>query len=240
MELPADDEFDHTIHLTVPTVTAQGNTSSSAPSSGDVWGDSSSATAAEKTVGQSWSDPAVGQVLNSSGKFTVIVGSGFLPYFQQHAANRGDVIAGTTLYCSTRRPGWSTPARTSAATASRRPWMTARQCRSFNCQVMKNALQADPVATGPPDSRFINKAYIGDLDGRIWRFNITADSFGSPLFSGVPINLFNASLVGSGHGSRKGRRDAAGFLLDGERDGRRHDSSTSSSALEATCCRPTA
>ena len=39
---------------------------------------------------------------------------------------------------------------------------------------MKNALQMDPVATGPSDSRFITKVYIGDLDGKIWRFNISA------------------------------------------------------------------
>jgi Tfp pilus tip-associated adhesin PilY1 len=69
-----------------------------------------------------------------------------------------------------------------------------------NCQVMKNALHADPVATGPPDSRFITKVYIGDLDGRVWRFNI-AMTDGSPVFSSY-VNLFNASLV-NGHGNSK-------------------------------------
>jgi hypothetical protein len=200
---PRTTKFDHTIHLTVPTVTAQGNTTSSAPSSGDVWGDiSSTATTAEKSVGQSWSDPAVGQVLNSSGKFTVIVGSGFLPYFQQHAANRGDVIAGTTLYMLDAKTGLVDASKDIGSDGVAE---TVDDCASVsvnNCQVLKNALQADPVATGPPDSRFINKAYIGDLDGRIWRYNITADVSGNPAFSGEPINLFNASLVG-GHGSPK-------------------------------------
>jgi hypothetical protein len=200
---PRTTKFDHTIHLTVPTVTAQGNTTSSAPSSGDVWGDiSSTATTAEKSVGQSWSDPAVGQVLNSSGKFTVIVGSGYLPYFQQHAANRGDVIAGTTLYMLDAKTGLVDASKDIGSDGVAE---TVDDCASvsvFNCQIMKNALQADPVATGPPDSRFINKAYIGDLDGRIWRYNITADVSGNPSFSGEPINLFNASLVG-GHGSPK-------------------------------------
>ena len=48
---------------------------------------------------------------------------------------------------------------------------TVDNCAAANdCRKLKNALQADPVATGPADSRFITKAYIGDLDGRIWRF----------------------------------------------------------------------
>jgi Tfp pilus tip-associated adhesin PilY1 len=71
-----------------------------------------------------------------------------------------------------------------------------------NCQIMKNALQADPVATGPPDSRYINRAYIGDLDGRVWRFDIGADNGGTPYFTANPTLLYNASLTG-GHGSAK-------------------------------------
>jgi hypothetical protein len=71
-----------------------------------------------------------------------------------------------------------------------------------NCAVLKNALHADPVATGPPDSRYINKVYIGDLDGRVWRFTIQTDAAGAPSFSGDPLMLFNASLTG-GHGAVK-------------------------------------
>jgi hypothetical protein len=37
-------------------------------------------------------------------------------------------------------------------------------------------LQADPVATGPADSRFVSKAYMGDLDGRLWRFDLKLDA----------------------------------------------------------------
>jgi Tfp pilus tip-associated adhesin PilY1 len=146
--------------------------------------------------------------LNSSGKFTVIVGSGFLPYFQQNpvapnpAGNRGGVIAGTTLYMLDAKTGLVDASKDIGSDGVAE---TVNDCVAVsvnNCQVLKNALQADPVATGPPDSRFINKAYIGDLDGRVWRFNITADASGNPSFSGDPINLFNASLVG-GHGSAK-------------------------------------
>src|SRR6185295_5951224 len=46
----------------------------------------------------------------------------------------------------------------------------------FDCNKLKNALQSDPVAIGSPASRFITKAYMGDLDGRVWRFDVTVDT----------------------------------------------------------------
>ena len=59
---------------------------------------SSSASADEKTVGQTWSDPAVGQVKDTSGKYTVITGSGFLPRSVENNPNRAGAPAGRDLY----------------------------------------------------------------------------------------------------------------------------------------------
>ena len=56
---------------------------------------------------------------------------------------------------------------------------------------MKNALQMDPVATGPLDQRFITKVYIGDLDGRVWKFNFTWN--GAVLNVSVPTKLYDAT-----------------------------------------------
>ena len=38
----------------------------------------------------------------------------------------------------------------------------------------KNALQADPTAAGEVGSLVVNKAYLGDIDGKYWRFNFTS------------------------------------------------------------------
>jgi Tfp pilus tip-associated adhesin PilY1 len=38
----------------------------------------------------------------------------------------------------------------------------------------KNALQADPTAAGESGSVAVSKAYIGDIDGKYWRFNFTS------------------------------------------------------------------
>jgi Tfp pilus tip-associated adhesin PilY1 len=160
-----------------------------------------SATATERTVGQTWSDPAVGQAVNASGKYVVITGSGFLPYSQQTGALRGGTsapVAGATLYMLNAEDG---TVYASQSVGSDGLAETVDDCAvANNCQVMKNALHADPVATGPPDSRYITKVYIGDLDGRVWRFNIGTSS-GAPVFTSY-LNLFNASLV-NGHGNAK-------------------------------------
>jgi hypothetical protein len=141
-----------------------------------------------KSVGQSWSDPAVGQVGTPASPYTVIVGSGFLPYSVEQQANRvGTPPSGRNLYMLNAGTGalFATSTVGSDGIAE-----TIDNCvnEALGCTKFKNALQADPVATGPSDSRFISKAYIGDLDGKVWRFDITLDGT-TPRFSGTPVHL---------------------------------------------------
>ena len=42
------------------------------------------------------------------------------------------------------------------------------------------------------DQRFVTKPYIGDLDGNIWRYDITLDGSNTPQFSGSPTKLYGA------------------------------------------------
>jgi hypothetical protein len=144
------------------------------------WGDvATAATTLEKTVGQSWADPAVGQIATTTGKYAIIFGSGFLPYSTQQRPNRGGVVAGTTLYVVNVETG---EVYDSASVGSDGIGETVDSCALANdCAKIKNALQADPVATGPPNSRYISMAYVGDLDGRVWRFDI-----GNNTTSGLP------------------------------------------------------
>lgn len=135
------------------------------------WGDvKSSASAIEKTVGRTWADPAVGQIESPAGKFALLVGSGFLPYTTQQQANRGGVVAGTTFYVMNVETG---AVFDSISVGSDAVAETVDNCAVANdCTKIKNALQADPVATGPPNSRYITMVYVGDLDGRVWRFDL--------------------------------------------------------------------
>jgi hypothetical protein len=151
------------------------------------------ASAVEKTVGETWSDPAVGQIVNATGPFAVLTGSGFLRRSIQEQANRGGTVAGTHFYVL--------DVETGAVFASRSVGSDGLaehvdDCAAVNnCMQVKNALQADPVATGPPDSRHITKAYIGDLDGRIWRFDLALDTLGAPEIPAAPTLLHDAGAA---------------------------------------------
>ena len=156
------------------------------------------ATAIEKSVGQSWSDPAVGQVKNSSGSWVTLVGSGFLPYSQQHQVNRGGAAGGTTFYVLDMATGAVLDSRNvgNDGTAERidKCWLSADVPTNAagNCTTQKNALQSDPVATGPPNSRFVDTVYIGDLDGRLWRFTLGLTGGNVATISAGPVKLYDA------------------------------------------------
>lgn len=163
------------------------------------WGDlKPTAPAASKTVGHTWSDPAIGQVQGFNGPFTVLVGSGFMPYTTQQQANRGGTIAGTTFYLLNAKDGTVYDTKDvgndgrneniddcseDEAPSHGFGWFKhhlGKKKKWFGCNYLKNALQSDPVATGPADSRFISMAYMGDLDGNVWRFDIGLDGSNKP------------------------------------------------------------
>ena len=48
----------------------------------------------EKSVGETWSDPAVGQVVSEDGPYVMLVGSGFLKRSVENQANRGGARGG--------------------------------------------------------------------------------------------------------------------------------------------------
>jgi hypothetical protein len=145
------------------------------------WGDvSAAAPQIAKTVGESWSDPAVGQIENATGRFTVVTGSGFFKHSLQQQVNRNGVVAGTTLYLLDMKDGAVLDSRDVGSDGLAENVDNCAAAAVNDCRKLKNALQADPVATGPSDSRFITKVYTGDLDGRIWRFDVGLDGAGKP------------------------------------------------------------
>lgn len=143
----------------------------------------------EKTVGETWSDPAVGQIESASGPFAVLTGSGFLKHSTQQLVNRGGVVGGTTFYILSAKDG---TVLASKNVGNDNKGETVDDCANAgDCTKIKNALQADPVATGPPDSRFITKTYIGDLDGRIWRFDIQLDGSHAPTMPNNAVKIYD-------------------------------------------------
>ncbi|MBI4265787.1 MAG: hypothetical protein HY657_15535 [Acidobacteria bacterium] len=155
---------------------------------------SSTASSVEKTVGETWSDPAVGQIESDDGPYAVLTGSGFYKYSLQ-GTYRNSTPAGTTFYLIDAETGEVLASRDVGRDSNAESGTAADNCAAANdCTKLKNALQADPVATGPSDSRFITKAYLGDLDGRIWRFDISLDVALAPQLA-VPVKLYDAGAA---------------------------------------------
>ena len=144
-------------------------------------------------MGETWSAPAIGQVQSDTGPWVVVAGSGFLKYSVQTAHRSGVARAGTTFYVLDVATGdvLGTPRDVGADSFAE----TVDDCRAADdCRRMKNALQMDPVATGVADQRFLSKVYIGDLDGKVWRFSL--DSPGSGLVNvSTPTMLYDAGSL---------------------------------------------
>lgn len=186
---PRYSKFDASLGCNATTLPCTG--ASAHPVFGEL---SSSATAAEKSVGETWSDPAVGQISTASGPYAVLTGSGFYKYSLQ-GPYRGGAAAGTTFYILDAAAGTVLASSNVGNDGTAETGTAADSCDAANdCTALKNALQADPVATGPSDSRFITKAYLGDLDGRIWRFDITMPT-STTVQIATPVKLFDAGAM---------------------------------------------
>lgn len=132
----------------------------------------STASNVEKSVGFSWSDPAVGPLNPDRSRTVAIVGSGYFPPLEDSLPGRGSGSprAGRSLYLIDIEDGEVVTNPTSCT--------SGRGCLDvgdLTVPVRKNSLQGDPTAAGVPGDYVVAKAYLGDLDGKYWRFDFTPD-----------------------------------------------------------------
>ena len=139
----------------------------------------SSANSAEKSVGFTWSDPAVGPLNSDRSINALIVGSGYFPDIESSIPARGATAprAGTSFYLINPDTGRLLGNATSCVAVSSGSG-SGTGCVSIGDAnnpggQRKNALQADPTAAGESYSHIVNKAYLGDIDGRYWKFKLT-------------------------------------------------------------------
>ncbi len=157
---PRYSAFDHTIQTALTPFGDLGN----------------SATAIEKTVGHTWSDPAVGQIGDESGPWVVMVGSGFLDDTIEAQGARGNVRAGTSLYLVDAGTGTVHDSHDVGDDAGKVHF--------------KNSLQADPTATGPVNARTVDQLLVGDTEGQLWRFKVTENA--GSAFLDTPLKIYDA------------------------------------------------
>ncbi len=166
----------------------------------------STASYAEKTVGFTWSDPAVGPLDPARTKNAVIVGSGYFQDVEGSISNRASgPKAGNALYLidvdSGKLIGNSSGSTCAAVTSGSGSGSGCVTIGDVAGNGRKNALQADPTAAGDSGSTVVNRAYLGDVDGKYWRFNFTSSGSISAfqmLDTSAPIYASSALLfVGS-------------------------------------------
>ena len=171
-----------------------------------LYGDlSASASYAEKTVGFTWSDPAVGPLDASRSVNALIVGSGYFPDIEESIdARKGGPKAGNALYLIDADTG----KLIGNASGGSCPQISSGSGSGEGCVTVgdvsngwKNTLQADPSAASDVGNYIVKRAYLGDSDGKYWRFNFNAGgtiTATQMVYTGVPIYASSALLaVGS-------------------------------------------
>ncbi len=168
------------------------------------WGDiAAAALPVSKTVGQTWSDPAVGQIGSPLSPWVVLTGSGHLNYSVQQQANRSGTVAGNVFYMLDMATGAVLDSRSVGSDGIAETVDNCAAAAVNDCTAIKNALQSDPVATGPSESRFISKVYMGDLDGKVWRFGVGLDASNLPVIQSL-VNLYAVGGAAGGGGGSAG------------------------------------
>ncbi len=160
------------------------------------------ATYVEKTVGFTWSDPAVGPLDTARAQTAVISGSGYFPDIETLIPNRGASApkAGNALYVLDVNTGvpLGNSSGTTCATISSGSG-SGSGCVSIGDVAgngRKNGLHADPTAAGVAGSIAVTKAYVGDIDGRYWRFNFTtAGVISVSLMADTAVPIYASSAL---------------------------------------------
>ena len=132
-----------------------------------------SASLAEKSVGFTWSSPALGPLDPDRTRTVAVVGSGYFPPVEAQLPGRGRnaPAAGRSLYLIDLASGSLIGGATSCGGNG------AVGCIDVGDQAgddRRNAIQADPSVSGAfDDAVTVSKAYVGDVDGTFRRFDLT-------------------------------------------------------------------
>jgi type IV pilus assembly protein PilY1 len=128
----------------------------------------------DSKIGETWSDPAIGKIKMSDGssKFVAFVGGGF-DTGQNNNSGKAffviDLADGTKLW-EYFKPGSVTDDR----------------------QYMNFSLAAPPMAVDLNNDGYVDRVYIGDVGGQLWKFDLSTPA----MLSGGIISNWNPAQVG--------------------------------------------
>ena len=152
-----------------------------------------------KTVGFSWSDPAIGALTADRVCHRGHPGLRLFPRHRGVDPQPGCVRAEGRECDVSHRRQYRAVAREQLWLIVRddleRLWLGRwlRRHRRLSGNSRKNALQADPTAAGESGSVAVSKAYVGDIDGKYWRFTFTPTGTSPPTRWSIPAQPIFAS-----------------------------------------------
>jgi hypothetical protein len=122
------------------------------------------------TMGETWSIPAIGRTLYATAPWAAFMGSGY--------NNTGSGTVGNVFYSVRVDTGATlksfTAANVNTASGIAKPYAD-----------IPNAIPGSPTALDYNGDGTVEYVYVGDLDGRIWKFNAANSSTGSWTFTAI-------------------------------------------------------
>ena len=140
----------------------------------------------KSTMGETWSTPAIGKVNHSgTARWVAFMGSG---YDNDPAAN----VAGLQFYVARIDTGQiirnvsTTAVNTNAFSGAKLPYRYPN---------IAAAIVASPTAIDTDGNGFVNSVYVGDLDGRLYRINVTGQNPSSWTLLAIYTDYLNYPIV---------------------------------------------
>jgi hypothetical protein len=175
------------------------------------------ATANSPTIGETWSQPVVGRIrIDNSGtkedRYVAIFGGGFDPSFKP-----GDTVCAVSLGCGGSP---SVPATRGRALyivdieLGKIIYKGVSGVDSGGNTIDFAPMPAPPAAVDYDDDGYLDRVYAGDVNGRLWKIDITQDSSAVPprgVLSGGMLG-YNPFLLYDGWCKNYGSPDACSSL----------------------------
>jgi hypothetical protein len=137
-------------------------------------------------MGETWSTPAIGKVNHSgTARWAAFMGSG---YDNDPAAN----IAGTYFYVV--RVDTGAVLRTQTITQINTMGFTGARLPYRYTNIM-NAIVASPTAIDTDANGFVNSVYVGDLDGRLYRLNVSGTNANQWNLAAIYTDYLNYPII---------------------------------------------
>jgi hypothetical protein len=148
-----------------------------------LWEITHSNVSGQYTMGETWSAPAIAKI-NDAGtdRWVAFMGSGY--------DNIGQGVAGRTFYVVRIDTGeviWNTTVsdvNTSLFTAPRAPYPN-----------ILAAIVASPSTIDTNADGYVNSVYVGDLDGRLYRLDVTSSVRSSWTFTAIYTDYLNYPII---------------------------------------------